>query len=107
MLHGNSRIRIIPHRPGSACLAQVIQLLPRSRADDPAARVIEALRSAGFEVQGSYLPIHLLPAYERWARHALPNAESVWENLVELPCEPDIKLDDVERIATIVRRTLA
>jgi perosamine synthetase len=106
LLRGESRVKLIRHRPGSACLAQLIQIRPKNRRDDSAARVVEALRAAGYEVQGSYVPIHLLPAYKRWVRHALPYAESVWENLVELPCEPDVKLDDVERIAAIVRHTL-
>lgn len=106
-LRGESRLKLIRHRPGSACLAQVIRLIPKNRDDDPAARVIDALRSAGYEAQGSYVPIHLLSAYARLARTPLPHAESVWDNLVELPCEPDVKLDDVERIAAIVRHTVA
>jgi perosamine synthetase len=106
LLRGESRVKLIRHRPGSACLAQVIYVIAKNRGDDPAVKVIEALRSVGYETHGSYVPIHLLSACERSARYPLSNAESVWENLVELPCEPDVKLDDVERIAAIVRQTL-
>ncbi|HEX9443544.1 MAG TPA: aminotransferase class V-fold PLP-dependent enzyme [Candidatus Binatia bacterium] len=98
------RLQLIAHRPGSACLAQVIRLAPRSRGDDPAARVVEALGKTGYEVQGSYVPIHLLPIYEGWTRRRLAHAERVWADLVELPCEPGVSLNDVERIAAIVRR---
>jgi perosamine synthetase len=106
LLRDVNRLKIIRHRLGSACLTQVIQVIPKNLDDDPAAKVLAALRSAGYEAQGSYVPIHLLPPYERWARHGLPHAETVWDNLVELPCEPDVKFDDVERIAAIVRDTL-
>jgi perosamine synthetase len=106
LLRDESRVKLIRHRPGSACLAQVIQVLPKNRDEDPAAKVLAALRAEGYEAQGSYVPIHLLSAYARLSRHALPHVETVWGNLVELPCEPDVRLDDVERIAAIVRRTL-
>jgi perosamine synthetase len=97
-------LELVPHRPGSASLAQVVRLEPQRGDDDPASRLIEALTTAGYEVQGSYVPIHLLPAYERWRRAPLPYAERVWSDLIELPCEPSVSFDDLERIALIVRR---
>lgn len=106
-LGGAEGLQLIPHRGGSACLTQVVRLLPRARCDDPAARAIARLRRAGFEVQGSYVPIHLLEAYEKFARVPLARAEAVWADLVELPCEPGVGLDDVERIARIVRQAAA
>ena len=107
LLGDEGRLQLVPHRPGSACLTQVVRVLPRRSRDDSAVRVIDALRAEGYEVQGSYVPIHLLPAYERWSRGPLPNAESAWGDLVELPCEPDISPDHIERIAVIVRRAIA
>jgi dTDP-4-amino-4,6-dideoxygalactose transaminase len=106
LLGGEEYLQLIPHRSGSACLTQVVRLLPRSRGDDPATRVIAALRRASFEVQGSYVPIHLLSPYEKFARIPLPNAEAVWTDLVELPCEPDVRLDGVEQIAHILKQTV-
>jgi dTDP-4-amino-4,6-dideoxygalactose transaminase len=106
-LLGNAeRLQLIPHRPGSACLTQVIRVLPRRSREDTAARAIDALRADGYEVQGSYLPIHLMPAYDRWRRQALPHTEEVWPNLIELPCEPEVRLPDAELIAGIVLRTI-
>lgn len=105
LLGTDERLQLIPHRSGSACLSQVIRLSPRRRGDDAAARAIEALRTAGFEVQGSYVPIHLLPSYEKFVRAPLPHAEQVWTDIVELPCEPDVGMKTVERIATIVKQT--
>jgi perosamine synthetase len=98
-------LQLIPHRPGSACLTQVVRVLPRRR-DDRAASLIEALARAGYEVQGSYVPVHLLSDYEEWVREPLPHAEKVWADLIELPCEPDVSLDHVERIGDVVRRAL-
>ncbi len=106
LLGTEPRLRLIPHQPGSACLTQVIQVLGRGRDSDLSAVVIEALAREGYEVQGSYIPIHLIPAYESYARDSLPNVERVWPDLIELPCEPDVSFDDVERITTIVRQTL-
>lgn len=103
-LGDHARLELITHRPGSACLTQVIRILPKRRDGDPAARLIQALGGAGYEVQGSYVPIHLLPYYEPWVRERLPQAERVWADLVELPCEPGVSLDDVERIATVVKQ---
>lgn len=106
LLERHERLRLMPHRPGSACLAQVVRIVPKNHDDDPATRVIETLRAAGYEVQGSYVPIHLLPPYERWTKRSLPNAEKIWGHLVELPCEPTVAVDDIERIAAIVKRTV-
>jgi dTDP-4-amino-4,6-dideoxygalactose transaminase len=99
-------LELIAHRPGSACLTQVIRVLPQ-RADDGATALIAALGEAGIEVQGSYMPIHLLG----WARQAvwdrLPFTDQVWADLVELPCEPSVSMADVESIAAVVKRVLA
>jgi dTDP-4-amino-4,6-dideoxygalactose transaminase len=105
-LGGEKRLQLVLHRSGSACLTQVVRVIPRARGDDPAVRVIEALRRTGFEVQGSYVPIHLLSPYKNFARIPLPHAEGVWADLVELPCEPDVSFDHVERIAAIVRQVV-
>ena len=99
-------VHLFPHRAGSACLTQVARILPRRRRD-LAAEVIASLRRAGYEVQGSYVPIHLLDSYPLCVWDRLPNAERMWAYLIELPCEPDVKLDDVERIAAVVKKTLA
>jgi dTDP-4-amino-4,6-dideoxygalactose transaminase len=102
LLGGEERLELIPHRSGSACLTQVVRVLPRRRGD-AAARLIEELARAGYEVQGSYVPIHLLFPYEQFGRTALSHSERVWADLIELPCEPDVSLDDVQRIARIVK----
>ena len=106
LLGDDERLELIQHRSGSACLTQVVRLLPARRGDDPASDLIEALGRVGYEVQGSYIPIHLLSAYERFVRTPLPRAERVWADLIELPCEPGVSFDDVERIAAIVKRVL-
>jgi dTDP-4-amino-4,6-dideoxygalactose transaminase len=105
-LLGNERLILMPHREGSACLTQVIGVLPRSMGHDPASDLIASLRSAGFEIQGSYIPIHLLSSYQQLAVRSFPHAEKIWTNLIELPCEPDVRLEHVERIASIVRQTI-
>jgi dTDP-4-amino-4,6-dideoxygalactose transaminase len=71
-----------------------------------AVRVIDALRADGYEVQGSYVPIHLLSAYERWRRRSLRNTEEVWPDLIELPCEPEVSLQDAKLIAVTILRTI-
>jgi dTDP-4-amino-4,6-dideoxygalactose transaminase len=106
LLGAEERLALISHRPGSACLSQVVRVLPARRGDDVATRLIDVLASAGYEVQGSYVPIHLLPYYERWTQNSLPYAERVWPDLIELPCEPSVSFDHVERIANIVKEVV-
>jgi len=105
LLGRENRLELIPHRSGSACLTQVVRLMAKG-GGDPASRIIGELTAAGYEIQGSYVPIHLLPSYQSWGRGSLPHAERVWADLVELPCEPDVSLEDVERIVFIVKQVL-
>jgi len=102
----HSRVELIAHRNGSACLTQVIRVLPRHRDDGAASRVITALRASGYEVQGSYVPIHLMSSFNRCVWDRLPYAERVWADLVELPCEPEVSFAHVGQIADIVNRVL-
>ena len=97
---------LVRHRAGSACLTQIVRILPKPNGDDPASEVIAALRSAGYEVQGSYIPIHLLAPYDELAVRSFPRAEQVWTDLIELPCEPHVSVEHVERIASIVKQTI-
>jgi dTDP-4-amino-4,6-dideoxygalactose transaminase len=106
LLGCDERIRFITQRPGSACLTQVVRVSPRRRGQDSAARVIEGLRREGYEVQGSYVPIHLLPGFEQCVRGELWHAEKIWPDLIELPCEPTVALGHVERIAEIIKHAL-
>ena len=106
LLKSEEGLRIIPHRPGSACLTQVVRVLPGRRDEDLSARLVEVLHRAGYEVQGSYVPIHLLRGYEGWLRQRLPYAERVWSDLIELPSGPEVSFSHVERIASIVKQSL-
>ncbi len=105
LLGAEPRLRLIPHEPGSACLTQVVRM-SASGNTDPSTAVIEALGREGYEVQGSYVPIHLIAGYESYLRAPLRNAEQLWPDLIELPCEPDVTFDHIEKIARIVRQIL-
>jgi dTDP-4-amino-4,6-dideoxygalactose transaminase len=106
MLCGEPRLELIQHQPGSACLTQVIRILAKRRGEDAASNLIARLGAAGYEVQGSYVPIHLLRHYQQLDREPLPHAERVWADLIELPCEPEVSFAHVGRIADIVNRVL-
>jgi dTDP-4-amino-4,6-dideoxygalactose transaminase len=99
-------LQMIPHRRGSACLTQVVRILPNRTRPDLASHVIEGLGRSGYEIQGSYVPIHLLSNFDKCVWDQLPYAERVWADLIELPCEPNVTLDHVERIAASVRRSV-
>lgn len=103
-LGGENRLELIPHRPGSACLTQVVRVSPRGHGRDLAAPLIAALGKSGYEIQGSYMPIHLLGCFNRCAWDRLPNADRVWLDLIELPCDPGVRLEDVERISTVIKK---
>jgi dTDP-4-amino-4,6-dideoxygalactose transaminase len=106
LLRPDERLTLIPHQPGSACLSQVVRVLPGRRDEDLSAHLVQALHSAGYEIQGSYVPIHLLPYYQSWARQRLPHAERVWSDLIELPCGPEVSFAHVEGIAFVVKQAL-
>jgi len=80
--------------------------MPKYPGHDPASDLIASLRGGGFEFHGSYIPIHLLAPYRQLAVRSFPHAEKIWMNLIELPCEPDVSLEHVERIASIVKQTI-
>jgi dTDP-4-amino-4,6-dideoxygalactose transaminase len=103
LLGNEPGVELMPHRPGSACLAQVVRVLAKKPKQDAAARLIADLVRCGYEVQGSYMPIHLLEPFEKCVWDALPCTERVWTDLIELPCEPSVSLSDVERITTLVK----
>jgi dTDP-4-amino-4,6-dideoxygalactose transaminase len=106
LLAGDERLELITHRSGSACLAQVVRVFPRRRHEDRAARVLGVLRDSGYEVQGSYIPIHLLPGFEKCKWRRLSYTESVWEHLIELPCGPGVGLNHVEAMAATIKQAL-
>ena len=103
LLGNQTGIELINHRPGSACLTQVVRIFS-PRGDDLASPIIEALGHAGYEVQGSYMPIHLMVRFPQCVWDRLPYTEQVWGDLIELPCEPDVAMEDVEEIAAIINR---
>jgi dTDP-4-amino-4,6-dideoxygalactose transaminase len=106
LLGCDERLALIPHQLGSACLTQVVRILSGGRGDDLSMRLVGALGRAGYEVQGSYVPIHLLPYYEPWVREPLWCAERVWSDLIELPCEPEVSFGHVEKITAIFKRVI-
>jgi dTDP-4-amino-4,6-dideoxygalactose transaminase len=105
-LAGTAGVELFPHRPGSACLTQVIRCLPTAGGRDGAAEVITALGRRGYEIQGSYVPIHLLRNFSMCVWDRLPHADRIWTDLVELPCEPGMPLVYVEKIAAVVKATI-
>jgi dTDP-4-amino-4,6-dideoxygalactose transaminase len=104
LVSDEEELELIPHRSGSACLTQVVRLRARWNGDDAAARLIAVLGENGYEVQGSYVPIQFLRRFERCVWDALPHTERVWADLVELPCEPSVDMNEIERISSVVKK---
>ena len=102
LLGSKAFLELIPHRSGSACLAQVVRVLPRKGNRDVAAEVVNALSAAGYKVHGSYLPLHLIPGLSACVWDRLPYANRIWSDLIELPCEPSLGFDDLAQIATMI-----
>jgi dTDP-4-amino-4,6-dideoxygalactose transaminase len=84
----------------------VIRILPPRTREDRATKLIGTLGALGYEVHGSYVPIHLLSNVGQCVWDHLPRAEKVWADLVELPCEPSVAMADIERIADIVKASV-
>lgn len=107
LLRDQSAMDLIPHGTGSACLAQVVRIRRKRPSEDLAVAVTDALRNAGYEVQGSYVPLHRLSDCSMCVWDRLPHADRVWSDLVELPCDPDVNLNRVGQIAAIVKAVIA
>ena len=103
LLGNESGIELISHGPGSACLTQVVRVVANERGNDLAARIIGALGQAGYEVQGSYMPIHLLTQIRQCVWDRLPYSNALWPDLIELPCEPSVTFQDLEQVTAIVK----
>jgi dTDP-4-amino-4,6-dideoxygalactose transaminase len=106
LLAGVTGLQLIPHQSGSACLTQVVRLLRPNDRRDLAVNAIGALDRSGYEIQGSYVPIHLLSHFGMCVWDHLPYAERIWADLIELPCEPDVELTQVEQISAIVKASV-
>ena len=100
-------MELIRHRPGSACLTQVVRVAKNRSTEDLASAAIKALRNAGYEIQGSYVPVHRLAYCSMCVWDNLSYTDKVWPDLIELPCEPDVSLMQVEQIAGIVKAVIA
>ncbi|HEX7228859.1 MAG TPA: aminotransferase class V-fold PLP-dependent enzyme [Candidatus Binatia bacterium] len=102
LLGRKASLELIPHRLGSACLTQVVRVLPIKRGRDMAAEIVNALIAEGYVVRGSYVPLHLIPTLGACVWDRLPYADRIWSDLIELPCEPSLSFDELARIATTV-----
>ena len=105
-LAGVTGLQLIPHQSGSACLTQVVRLLRPKDRREVAVDTFAALNRSGYEIQGSYVPIHLLSNIGMCVWDHLLYAERIWADLIELPCEPDVELTQVEQISAIVKATV-
>lgn len=104
-LSGEERIRLFRHREGSACLSQVVGVIPGIPGGAAAERLRDALLAAGYEVTRSYKPLHLVGGGPG-VGPPTPFVEGLWMNLLELPCEPSVPLREVTRICGLIRRVL-
>jgi dTDP-4-amino-4,6-dideoxygalactose transaminase len=102
-LAGEPALTLVLHRPGSACLTQVVMVDPANAGGAAAARVVGALREKGYEVDTSYTPLHLRGESGARAHGPLARTDAVWQSLVELPCEPSVSMAEIDRIAATVR----
>ena len=100
------QITLIPHSEGSSHLAQVIQLNPSTRGLSRRSQIVQNLKRNGFEVTGSYTPLHLLPPYQHYGNGPLKNIEKKWSHLIELPAEPSVSDEDIDRISDILVESL-
>ena len=73
-------------------------------------RVFEGLRARGVGVQVHYIPVHLQPYYRRLlgtGRGTLPAAEAFYDELLSLPCFPQMEGADVTTVVTALAAVLA
>jgi dTDP-4-amino-4,6-dideoxygalactose transaminase len=106
LLGCDARLQLIAHAEGSACLTQVARVLPVRDGHDRAARVVAALKRSGCYVHGSYIPLHVLANFKKFQRRRPAYADRIWHELIELPCDPELDMNEIARIAQTLQRAL-
>jgi UDP-4-amino-4,6-dideoxy-N-acetyl-beta-L-altrosamine transaminase len=69
-------------------------------------RVFEGLRAEGIGVQVHYIPIHHHTAFRGRGSWRLPNTDAAYAGLISLPCYPDLRDEQQDRVVEILRRLL-
>jgi perosamine synthetase len=105
LLGQDTRLRLVRHEQGSACLTQPI-VMKGPNAKQVVDRLFSKFNDSGFEINKSYTPLHLKRKYQQFQKKPLPYTDQVWENILELPTEPSVSLHDVERISRIIISSL-
>ncbi|MDF1604886.1 DegT/DnrJ/EryC1/StrS family aminotransferase [Nocardioides sp. YIM 152315] len=84
-------------------------LYPVRILDGRRGEVYEKLRAAGIGVQVNYMPVYWHPVYQDlgYRRGLCPNAEAFYEQELSLPLFPDLRDDDVARVAETLTQALA
>lgn len=76
---------------------------------DRRAELVERLTAKGIGFGIHYpKPIHLMPAYEflGYAAGSLPHTERAAQQVLSLPCYPELPSESIERIAAVVNETI-
>lgn len=70
--------------------------------------IFEALQKQNIGVNVHYIPVHLLPYYQDlgYTKGSLPNAESLYEEIISLPLFPAMTEQDVEDVIRAVQQTV-
>ncbi|RYZ75340.1 MAG: aminotransferase, partial [Proteobacteria bacterium] len=68
--------------------------------------VRSALLNEGIECGIHYKPNHLLTFFKRGSTSHLPQTESLYSELLTLPMQPDLQLEDVQRVSTVIYQAL-
>lgn len=62
------------------------------------------MKQNGIATGVHYLPVHLQPYYRRMFNYHLPNAETVWKQLLTLPLYPDLTDQEVDYVIEIISK---
>ena len=72
-------------------------------------KIFEELRKENLGVQLHYTPVHLQPYYRRMGFKPgdFPNAEKYGETAISIPMYPDLKKEEIRRVAETLDKILA
>jgi UDP-4-amino-4,6-dideoxy-N-acetyl-beta-L-altrosamine transaminase len=73
---------------------------------DERRRVFDGLRGAGIHVQVHYVPIHHHPIVTARGTWHLPNTDAAYEQLISLPCYPDLRDEDQHKVIDVLHDLL-
>lgn len=90
----------------SACSLFAVRVNPDQCAIDSAS-LEQILKKQNIDCRKYFRPLHTTHAYSKFCNGTLPNTENAYRNILCLPLYDTLRLEDIDYIASLVKKTVA